>query len=59
MKNKNWHDTSPMADGNFHHSIGLSFRGFEICLDIQCKKAGLAKVEEIKAAIEEIMKGKK
>ena len=48
-----------MADGNYHHSIGLTFKGLEVCLDIQCKKAGAAKVEAIKAAIEEIMKGKK
>ncbi len=59
MKNKNWHDISPMADGNYHHSIGLTFKGLEVCLDIQCKKAGAAKVEAIKAAIEETMKGKK
>ncbi len=56
---KNWHDTAPMADGYYHHSVGMEHRGFNICLDIQCKKAGAAKVEAIKEAIEEIMKGKK
>ncbi len=59
MKDKNYHDINPMAGDTYHHSVGLHFRSLDICLDIQCKKAGAAKVEAIKAAIEEIMKGKK
>lgn len=57
---KDYHDINPLGEGS-HHSVGIHFKGFTVCLDVQCSKEDADLVEQIRKYITSTLKkvGKK